>query len=77
MGWNDIEPISKNSSLFQGLSGDLSYYFVHSYHVECNDSKYIGSTCEYGENLYQVYNMKIFMRLNFIQKKVKKTEYNC
>ncbi|AGX44915.1 imidazole glycerol phosphate synthase subunit HisH [Clostridium saccharobutylicum] len=49
MGWNDIEPISKNSSLFQGLSGDLSYYFVHSYHVECNDSKYIGSTCEYGE----------------------------
>ena len=36
MGWNESVPV--NSSPFtNGLSGKESYYFVHAYHVVCNN----------------------------------------
>ena len=49
MGWNEIQPVSKEKSLFDSITDELNYYFVHSYHVDCADSKYIGSTCMYGQ----------------------------
>lgn len=50
MGWNEINPVDRPSSLFEGIMGEATYYFVHSYHVECKDSSYIGSTCNYGQH---------------------------
>lgn len=37
MGWNTINPV-KESSLFKKILLDAEFYFVHSYHVECNNS---------------------------------------
>ena len=45
MGWNDI--IVKESSLFQGLPKSFYLYFVHSYHVVC-DEKFIIVKTHYG-----------------------------
>ena len=38
MGWNTINPV-KDSSLFANITSDSEFYFVHSYHVQCNNSK--------------------------------------
>jgi glutamine amidotransferase len=48
MGWNDVYPVQREFSLFDGIEGETSFYFVHSYHVDCRDTSYIGSTCKYG-----------------------------
>ncbi len=42
MGWNDI--IVKESPLFHGLPKNFYLYFVHSFHVVCDEKFVIGST---------------------------------
>jgi len=36
MGWNQVK-VMKQSPLFADLNPDQSFYFVHSYHLKCND----------------------------------------
>jgi glutamine amidotransferase len=47
MGWNTIIP-KRQSSLLTGLDSDYRFYFVHSYHFECRDSKDILANTFYG-----------------------------
>lgn len=47
MGWNTVEK-KKTSRLFENISLENPYYFVHSYHVNCNDPSDILSTTLYG-----------------------------
>ncbi len=42
MGWNDI--IVEESPLFQGLPKSFYLYFVHSFHVVCEEKYTIGKT---------------------------------
>jgi len=42
MGWNDI--VVKESPLFDGLPKSFYLYFVHSFHVECEEKYIIGKT---------------------------------
>ena len=46
MGWNNAI-IEKESPLFKGVSQDAMYYFVHSYHIKCNNKADILTTTEY------------------------------
>jgi len=46
MGWNNTE-IKKKSLLFKDVPSEAMYYFVHSYHVNCNNSKDILTTTIY------------------------------
>lgn len=46
MGWNTVTP-ENETSLFRHL-GDNRFYFVHSYHVVCNDLKNSLATTHYG-----------------------------
>jgi len=44
MGWNDVK-IIKQSPLFEGIDTSSLFYFVHSYHMICNDNNdIIGKT---------------------------------
>ncbi|MDX1809426.1 MAG: imidazole glycerol phosphate synthase subunit HisH [Sulfurospirillaceae bacterium] len=43
MGWNEIF-VQKDSPLFKGLPKEIYLYFVHSFHVVCDDSFVIGKT---------------------------------
>ena len=43
MGWNEIF-IQKDTKLFNGLDKKAYLYFVHSYHVECDDKYAIGKS---------------------------------
>ncbi len=43
MGWNELF-IQKDTALFKNLSKEFYLYFVHSYHIECDDKYVIGKT---------------------------------
>ena len=46
MGWNNVI-LNKESILFKGISVEKIFYFVHSYHIKCNDEQDILTTTEY------------------------------
>lgn len=47
MGWNQIS-ITKKSKLFQEMYQEPRFYFVHSYHVVCDNDSDVLATSEYG-----------------------------
>lgn len=47
MGWNDTKTV-KESLLFSSMHEDPRFYFVHSYHIVCNESSDILTTTDYG-----------------------------
>ncbi|MCK5127175.1 MAG: imidazole glycerol phosphate synthase subunit HisH [candidate division Zixibacteria bacterium] len=47
MGWNTLTP-TNDRSLFHGMSYQPRFYFVHSYHVVCNNSGNILARTDYG-----------------------------
>ena len=47
MGWNDIV-LSRDSRLFQGIRGALTFYFVHSYHFVPSQKEFVAAVCEHG-----------------------------
>ena len=49
MGWNKVI-FSRDSSFFSSLQNEGYFYFVHSYHVLCQEKSNIAATCNYGYN---------------------------
>jgi imidazole glycerol-phosphate synthase subunit HisH len=47
MGWNTIEPAQPHC-LFTGMDPGMRFYFVHSYHVVCEDQSNILARANYG-----------------------------
>ena len=47
MGWNRPSSI-KQDTLFNGLSADARFYFVHSYYVDCMNQEDVSMLCNYG-----------------------------
>jgi glutamine amidotransferase len=50
MGWNIINTKSGRSLFEKKDDLEKRYYFVHSYHVVCNNQSDIAATCDYGYN---------------------------
>lgn len=50
IGWHDTR--CTDAGLFDGLLGaDTRFYYVHSYHVVCNDPADSAATCRYGSEI--------------------------
>lgn len=47
MGWNQVAPVADHW-LFAGEPEDMRFYFVHSYHVVCNEPEDQIATASYG-----------------------------
>lgn len=47
IGWNNVK-LSNGSFLFNNVEKNTPFYFVHSYHVVCNDQEDVIATTEYG-----------------------------
>lgn len=47
MGWNTVK-VCQQHPLFEGLETDNRFYFVHSYHVVCSNSKNMLAKTNYG-----------------------------
>lgn len=46
MGWNNAV-VNKETPLFQGITKEAMFYFVHSYHIKCNTDEDIVTTTDY------------------------------
>jgi len=46
IGWNTVS-LMKDSFLYKNISSDAYFYFVHSYHIKCNNIYDILTTSEY------------------------------
>jgi glutamine amidotransferase len=53
IGWNELQVLSENSTLFRGLGSNPVCYFVHSYYlkVQQDHKDIITATCWHGEEL--------------------------
>lgn len=47
MGWNEVDIIKKDG-IFRNIYEDASFYFVHSYYVECRNEEDVAATTGYG-----------------------------
>jgi glutamine amidotransferase len=65
MGWNKIKIVKEKSLLFKNIKNGESFYFVHSYHVFCDDENLISSLTEYGINLVSSIEYKNIYGLQF------------
>lgn len=50
MGWNEVLA-TRDSQLFERANKSERFYFVHSYHMVCDDLKDVLATTEYGEKI--------------------------
>lgn len=50
VGWNDLMQ-TKQNILFEGIPCDALFYYVHSFHVVCEDKNDIIGECDYGMRL--------------------------
>jgi glutamine amidotransferase len=48
MGWNTVD-IVRPDGLYAGMSGEVRFYFVHSYGVTCRSEEDVLSTTTYGD----------------------------
>ena len=46
IGWNEIN-LEYESPLFDGIAPDRDYYFVHSYHIRCDDEEQVVARTAY------------------------------
>jgi len=65
MGWNKIKIIKEKSLIFKDIKDGESFYFVHSYHVVCDDESLVSSLSEYGVNIISSIEYKNIYGLQF------------
>ena len=46
-GWNSVA-VRRETNLFKGVPEGADFFFVHSYHVVCDDESMVAARCEYG-----------------------------
>jgi glutamine amidotransferase len=49
IGWNSVK-FQRENAIFNGIQSNDDAYFVHSYHVVCNNPEDVLATTEYGIN---------------------------
>ena len=64
MGWNNIN-IKKGDSIFSGVKKNASFYFVHSFHVECKNEKEILAITNYGKGFVSMIRKENILGIRF------------
>jgi glutamine amidotransferase len=64
MGWNTIMPV-RDSSLFEKITLDSEFYFVHSYHVKCNNPDDILAETNYDFSFTSVFQTENIFGVQF------------
>ena len=68
MGWNNIM-IKKENYIFKNMFENSRFYFVHSYHVVCNDENDVLANTNYGYDFVSVFRKKNILGVQFHPKK--------
>lgn len=72
MGWNNIN-ISKKHSVFDNIEENVSFYFVHSYYVKCENKDDILCTTNYGIQFVSGFQKENIIGLQFHPEKSHKS----
>ena len=64
MGWNNID-LNHNHQIFSGLSGNVDYYFVHSYACNPKNKNEILGTTQHSEKFVSAVNKENIIALQF------------
>lgn len=64
IGWNSVRP-TRPSRLLDGVTDGTDVYFVHSYHVVCEEPALAIATCDYGTNFVCAYERDNVMAAQF------------
>ncbi|MDP1578749.1 MAG: imidazole glycerol phosphate synthase subunit HisH [Candidatus Didemnitutus sp.] len=48
MGWRSVRPLAAGTTLFAGLEEQARFYFVHSYHCQCENPDERAAEADYG-----------------------------
>jgi len=64
IGWNGLN-IKQPSAIFNGLSGNEKFYFVHSYHVAPENDRAVLTTTDYGYEFVSAIQMGNIMATQF------------
>ena len=72
MGWNNIN-ISKKHSVFDNIKENVSFYFVHSYYVKCENKDDILCTTNYGIQFVSGFQKENIIGLQFHPEKSHKS----
>jgi glutamine amidotransferase len=54
MGWNSLDVVKKEHALLDQIDANSRYYFVHSYHVRCNNEADVLARSNYGIDFVSV-----------------------
>lgn len=76
MGWNQIVK-TKEIPLMKNIPDFSEYYFVHSYHLRCNDLGCVLSETEYESRFPSAVSSGIYSACSTIRKRVARRENNC
>ncbi len=49
IGWNETNIVKNNHPVLNGIKNMQDFYYVHSYHVKCNNETDIAMNYQYGE----------------------------
>lgn len=75
MGWNSVT-IRNTTSLFNNMSENAKFYFVHSYHVVCHNEEDILATTHHGYNIVSAFQSKNIFGVQFHPEKSHKFGMN-
>jgi imidazole glycerol-phosphate synthase subunit HisH len=64
MGWNTVLPVSE-STLFDNTGDEQRFYFVHSYHVVCDDEADVAAKTHYGYDFVSALQKENIMGVQF------------
>ncbi|MDO8463208.1 MAG: imidazole glycerol phosphate synthase subunit HisH [bacterium] len=64
VGWNDCIR-TQQSPLFDGIPTDALFYYVHSFHIRCDDSTIVVGECEYGSRFTAAFQQKNIVATQF------------
>jgi glutamine amidotransferase len=64
MGWNSIQQ-ARTSRLFDSNDEEQRFYFVHSYHVECDETQDITGITHYGYDFTSAFEHKRVLGVQF------------
>lgn len=57
VGWNSLN-IHKDNQLIKNISRNADFYFIHAYHMKCNDKNDLIATCDYQNIITSIVNKK-------------------
>ena len=73
MGWNELNIKSLGHPVFKNVDQGAFFYFVHSFHMQLKEEKFVLATTDYGDSIAAVVGKDNMIGTQFHPEKSQKT----